>query len=144
MIGKGIVFLFLAVGMVWDLKNKSIPRGYLYLWIFVAIIYATFSLINGKKIISMIIALIPGVISLFLAFVTKEQIGIGDGMIILLAGVFLHVKDVIGMIFVAFIALTLVAMVLLVTHLAGGKSKIPFIPFLFGGYIVCVLSGGFI
>lgn len=144
MIGKCIVFLFLIVGMVLDFKNKSIPKEYVYVWSLVAIAYAIFYLINGKSILGMVIALIPGVVSLFLSFVTKEQIGIGDGIVILLAGFFLNIKDVIGMVFVALIVLTIVTMVFLVTHLVSGKSRIPFIPFLFVGHLVCVLGGGII
>lgn len=144
MIGKCIVFLFLIVGMVWDFKNKSIPKKYVYAWSLVAITYVIFYLINGKSILDMVIALIPGIVSLFLSFVTKEQIGIGDGIVILLTGFFLNIKDVMGMVFVAFIVLTIVTMVFLVTHLVSGKSRIPFIPFLFVGHLVCILGGGFI
>ncbi len=144
MIGKWIVVLFLIVGSVWDLRNKSIPGVYLYVWSLVAIVYAIFDMVNGKNVLEIIIALIPGVVGLILSFVTREQIGLGDGIVILLAGFFMGVKDVFGMVIAAFLVLTLVTIFLLVMHRVNGKSKIPFIPFLFVGHLICVWGGEFI
>ena len=145
MIENCIVFLFLAIGAIYDLKSKYIPKRYLFIGGICAITYLIFVSINEKSpesIINAVIGIIPGLVSLFFAFVTKEQIGFGDGWVIFISGIFLGIKKMCGTIFIAFMFLTVVAIILLITHRAKRKSTVPFIPFLLIGQIVILCIGG--
>lgn len=145
MIENSITFLFLVIGSAFDLKGKCVPKSYLYLWGGCAFLYLiSVSVIenNFQFIINVIIGIIPGVIGLFLAFVSKEQIGWGDGWVILLMGIFVGAKMVCGIVFVAFVFLTFVIIVLLLAHRVKRRTTIPFIPFLLVGQIVVVCIGG--
>ena len=141
MVGKAIVLIFLMMGTVFDLKRKSVPNKYLYIWSVLTIVLVIIEIFKGKNVIDIILGVIPGIIFLFLAFVTREQIGSGDGWIIMLMGIFLGVNNVSKIIFVGFGILTLVSMTLLISRKAGKKTTIPFIPFLLMGFIACGISG---
>lgn len=147
MVENWIVLLFLVAGTVFDLKDKCIPKIYLFIWGGCAILYIVFLSVIKKEadsVVNALIGIIPGVIGLFLAFVTKEQIGFGDGWVISLAGLFLGIKSVLCIVFSAFAFLTVVAMILLINRRVKGKSAIPFVPFLLIGQITFLCGGRFL
>ena len=139
--GKWIVLLFLVWGAAWDLKCKHVPKTYLYVFSVAAVAYLLSDFIYCKDLIEICSGMLPGCVGLLLAFITREQIGYGDGIVILLAGLFLSAKAVITIVFFAFIFVTILSILLLITHHAGRKSKIPLIPFLLVGQIVCICGG---
>lgn len=144
MIGQGIVLLFLALGTLWDLKTKSIPKIYLFIWSLIAAAYLFLRVMNQESELNVVVGIVPGAICLFLAYVTKEQIGFGDGVVILLTGIFLDMKEVVCIVFISFLILTFALIILLIIQRVNRKSKIPFIPFLFVGHVVYVCCGGFV
>ena len=139
--GKWIVLLFLVWGAAWDLKCKHVPKTYLYIFSVAAVAYLLGDFIYSKDILEILAGIVPGCVGLFFAFISREQIGYGDGIVVLLAGLFLSAKAVITIVFFAFIFVTILSILLLVTHNAGRKSKIPLIPFLLAGQIVCICGG---
>ena len=141
MIGKGIVLLFLAIAAIWDIKKKAVPKNYLCVVGVVAVIYLGLDIMSGKSLIDGILALIPGYIIVFLCVVSGEQIGLGDGLILLCVGCFQNIRDTLCMIFISFVILTLVSMFLLISRRVGRKSTIPFVPFLFCGQLITIVEG---
>lgn len=135
-----MVLLFLSFGSLWDLKKKTIPTIYLVVYGFVGIVYSVFGLFGEKNIWEIVLAVVPGCIGVILSFVTREQIGMGDGLVILCTGFFLSCRHIMAMICMAFAILTVVAIVLLITRRVNCKTRIPFIPFLLVGFIVFVLG----
>lgn len=145
MIENCITFLFLVIGSGFDLKRKSIPKIYIYLWGGCSFLYLVFASViknNIGIVTSAIIGIIPGAVVLFLAFASKEQIGWGDGWVILFMGIFVGAKKVCGAVFAAFVLLTLVIIILLLARRVKRKSTIPFIPFLLVGQFVVICIGG--
>ena len=141
MIGKGIVLLFLAIGVIWDLKKKAVPANYLCVFGIVAIIGFILDVVNGKKLLDSVWGLIPGFIVVMLSTLTKEQVGLGDGVILLCVGCLQSVRDTTCMIFIALIMVTVVAMLLLIIRRVGRKATIPFVPFLFLGHLMMIIGG---
>lgn len=147
MIESVIVIFFLVLGSIWDVKKKSVPYMYLLLWGIVALVYLiSNSLIkkNGDIWITMLFGIIPGIVCLLISYVSREQIGYGDGWAILLMGALLGISRVMKLLLAAFSLLTVIAIVLLITKKAKRKSTIPFIPFLFLGYLMVFLYGRFV
>lgn len=147
MIESVIVIFFLVLGSIWDVKKKSVPYMYLLLWGIVALVYLiSNSLIkkNGDIWITMLFGIIPGIICLLISYVSREQIGYGDGWAILLMGALLGISRIMKLLLTAFSLLTVIAIVLLITKKAKRKSTIPFIPFLFLGYLMVFLYGRFV
>lgn len=142
-----IVLFFLVFGTVWDIKRKTVPVKYLVVWGIVCVIYIGFVGLVSKDIESLkesLWGILPGGIGLFLAYATREQIGYGDGWIILFAGLFLGIKVVLILLFVALTAVTVFSIGLLMMRKAKRKTAIPFIPFLLLGAIIVMMGGGFI
>ncbi len=135
------MWVFLSLGTIWDLRKKSIPMIYLYVFGLAGIVYFGFGLISGKSIWEFVLAVLPGCIGIILSFLTGEQIGMGDGLVILCTGFFLSCRQIICVVFVAFMLLTVVSIVLLIGGRVNRKTRIPFIPFVLVGWIVCILGG---
>lgn len=147
MIESVIVIFFLVLGSIWDVKKKSVPYMYLLLWGIVALVYLiSNSLIkkNGDIWITVLFGIIPGIVCLLISYVSREQIGYGDGWAILLMGALLGISRVMKLLLAAFSLLTVIAIFLLITKKAKRKSTIPFIPFLFLGYLMVFLYGRFV
>lgn len=80
--------------------------------------------------------ILVGLLFCAVSHLKKESIGIGDGVIILLLGVSLGARRVLYILVIAFFLTALAAGVLFLLHKADKKTRLPFIPFLLGGYIV--------
>lgn len=139
--GQWLVLMFLFVGMLWDIKKKAVPKMYLVVWAVGAMTYLVLEIASKQNIFSIFLALIPGVVVLFLSVITGEQIGIGDGLILLCIGCFQGVKDVLCMMFFSFVILTVFLMLLLVMGRIGRKSRVPFVPFMFMGQLAVMFGG---
>lgn len=141
MLGKWIVLIFLFVGALWDIKKKAVPKVFLLIWGIVSVIYFVFEIINGQNMLGLLLGVIPGIITLVLSIVTKEKIGLGDGLILICVGCLQTIKDVLCMIFFSFIFLTVVLIFLLAIRRIGRSSRIPFVPFLFLGQLITMYGG---
>lgn len=94
----------------------------------------------GVEIKELLIGLLPGAFLLLTAVVTKERIGKGDGMAVCSLGVGYGVEDVLIILLSALFTAALTAIVLLVLRRADRKTELPFLPFLFCGWMVKVCT----
>ena len=99
-----------------------------------------FRLFEGVTISKLAYGLVPGVVLLFVAWITKEKIGIGDGLLLLSLGFGYGIESMMLLLAAAFGAAAVKSMVLLVFGRANRKTEIPFLPFLFVGWLVSVLA----
>ena len=142
-----IAFIFLSFGTVWDVKRKAVSGKYLVVWGFTNLFYLCVrGLIvgNGEILVQALWGVLPGVICLFLAYVTREQIGYGDGWVMVLVGVVFGIKKTVIMVFTSMTILTCFSVVLLVAKKAGRKTSIPFIPFLLLGSVMIMIGEKFL
>lgn len=80
-----------------------------------------------------------GVLLLFFCRFSKEAMGMADGILILVCGVAFGLYETVTLSFFAALYAGCFSAILLVTHRAGKKSRIPFLPFLLLGYITMAL-----
>ena len=66
--------------------------------------------------------------------------GSGDGGILLILGLLLGSKNLMYLCIIALTISFVVSLLLLVTRRANGKTRIPFVPFLFVGYLVVTIQ----
>lgn len=78
---------------------------------------------------------LPGLCLIFLAWMTKESIGYGDGLAVLCMGCFYPVEELFGLFLLAVTLAGLVALGLLAVFRWGRKTRLPFVPFLFGAHL---------
>ncbi len=77
-----------------------------------------------------IISLIPGIVCLIVAKLTKEAIGYGDAMIIFMLGLYWRWESVCTVLMGACMLAAIFALVLLIFFRKNRKYEIPFVPFL--------------
>ena len=85
---------------------------------------------------NLLFRLIPGALVFLAAWSTKESIGYGDAWIILELGCFLPVEEILSVCMAAITIAAFTALLLIVAGHKKGKTQIPFVPFLFGAYIL--------
>ncbi len=75
-------------------------------------------------------AALPGLFLLVLAWLTKESIGYGDGISVILLGGMVGLRNCIWVLCISLLLLSLAGLVLLVIKRVDRKTKIPYLPFL--------------
>ena len=123
-----IVLLFTAVE---DIRKKDIPSYVVYICGAVSAFFTCYMvLIKTESVTTYLLSLIPGLVLLAIAFLTREGIGYGDGLIILSVGPMFGLYEVVFGLFVAFTLSSLFSITLLAIKKLKGGSRIPFIPFI--------------
>lgn len=128
--------IYIAVLSLEDLLKKSVPVALLA----AGVLFIPAGLITeGAESISIadnILGLIPGAVLLIISFVSRGQIGVGDGGLVMMLGASLGIETVIRILTAALLLITVFSGVMLVMRKLKRKSTLPFIPFLFAGYIL--------
>ncbi|MCR5746752.1 MAG: prepilin peptidase [Lachnospiraceae bacterium] len=134
MLGYIAVFLFLIAASVWDLRIKKVPVYLFILWIAAGIgIYIG---IHPVNIMDEVMGVVIGIVFLALSVVSEGKLGLGDGMAILVLGIYLGGR---GAGFTCMYALILSAGFSIVAMILGRCSKnyeFPFMPFLLAGLLL--------
>ncbi|MCC8168655.1 MAG: prepilin peptidase [Clostridiales bacterium] len=132
-----IILTGLAVNTFFDAKSRNISLIVVGITAACGLCWrlATGSLFTQD----VLMGLLPGIIWLLLAKVTRESVGYGDAWVLLAAGLVLGGNDMLLMCTVAIFLAGIIALVLLVFFHKGGKYEMPFMPFLMVGYI-CVFA----
>lgn len=128
------VFLFgswLSFQGYLDFKYKEIPN-----WVSLlgGIIGIVFCIIEKRSVTDVLLACVPGMVLLLFSWITKEVIGYGDGIILIVMGIYLSASQVFLIGMLAFGLAGIVALILLVIFHKRGTEQIPFIPFLVVAY----------
>lgn len=95
----------------------------------------------GIWFVKLSVGLLPGGISLLCSYITKGQLGVGDGLILAALGLGLEFHNVMLLWIMAFCMAAVLAMFLLILRKARKKTEIPFVPCLFLGYVLCRIIG---
>lgn len=80
--------------------------------------------------------ILTGLLFLGLSFITKESVGRGDAVMIMLTGAALGFPATAAVLCIGFLLLSLISLVLVVVKKYGRKERIPFFPFLAAGELV--------
>ena len=130
------VGLLLGIQSFFDMKRKLIPTC---VTIVGAVIGIGCTVYRGRTVGELMLALMPGMVIVLLGKITKEAIGYGDGMLIGMLGFFYSLEDVAYICMSAFWGAAGVALILLVMKSKKRKDAVPFVPFLFLGWLIRLL-----
>lgn len=135
-----LMMLILIISAVYDIRNKTVSLPILIIAGTISLICGICQLFFNTTIYSEIYSLLPGAFFLALSYLTKEQIGYGDGLMILFIGPVFGLINVLIGLCAAFVISALFSIALLIFKKAGKKTSLPFLPFLTAGMgAVCVL-----
>lgn len=139
---QGLLGVLLAVLAIEDTKHQkinilAIGLGYI-LGIAGLVIYGQprmGSIVGGIGI---------GLAICLLHWATQKGFGLGDGMLAVLIGICMGMEFTVICLGMAFFLASCVALILCGLKKAGRKSTMPFVPFLFLGYMMtlCIKGGG--
>jgi prepilin signal peptidase PulO-like enzyme (type II secretory pathway) len=129
-----ISLTYLTINSITDIREKRIS-------IIISLIFGAIGIIiniifNQYNIISILLAMLLGFIMILISKVTKEAIGIGDGIILVVMGLFTGVYNNLLILLYGLILSSIVSCFFLITKKLDKKDKIPFIPYLLAGYII--------
>ena len=136
-LGSIYMMVILLIGSVYDWKYFSLP-----MWLLAAgilgglggVLYSLFG--EDVSVISVGVAFLPGVIALILSYITGEQIGYGDGLLLLAMGGCMGLRQTIMVVGIALGATFVVSVALVLLKKVGRTQKLPFVPFLLAGWIM--------
>ena len=130
-----LICLYLLWGTWQDLQNKKIKNSYLWVGGIVGIILKMTNVILGRyNFKDWIWALLPGILLLVIARVTKEKIGMGDGWVLLILGNYLSIVEIWYVFQIALLTVTIFSLILLCIKKINKEYEIPFLPFLWAAY----------
>lgn len=124
-----------------DIRKKEIS-----LWIVICMALLSLSdgaiaLFNGKRTIEdLIVCIVPGVIMMLLALLSRQSIGYGDGLIILAIGMTFGISKLAAGIAIALFTSGIMSIFLIAIRKAKRNDTFPFVPFIFAGMVVSVLA----
>lgn len=131
--------IFVNVYLFWgawqDLRKKKISNKYLWTGEIVGLIVRGYGLATDSiSIPEWGLALVPGVVFLFLSMATKEKIGYGDGLVLMILGNFFMVSEIWNILQTAIFLEMCFAIILLCSKRVSREYQIPFLPFLWVSY----------
>ena len=136
---KLTVLTYLLILSIQDLREKQIAVGWLIGGSVGAAGYALWRLGSGAaKPQDMVLACLPGIILLVLAF-AGNQIGRGDGWVLLIVGCMIPAAMLLAAFWVSLVLMVMVAGVLLVFRRAGRGKTLAYLPFLTAGVLLVLL-----
>ena len=121
----------LLIQSVFDIRYRQIP-----LWI-TAIgggVGVLFMVAYMDVHMTSLFSFLPGVLCLIYGKISREAIGYGDGLLILMLGCYWNITSLLGVCMWAFSFGAIVA-ILLFLWKRDGRMEIPFVPFLLLGFI---------
>lgn len=130
-----VVFLGLGILAIIDVKKKKIPVWFVVVF---SIIILLIRFVEGMVWLDFIGGFFLGVLVLILAICSRENIGIGDGLVFCALGIGYCLEDMIGMIGVSFFLAAIWSIGLLILKKANKKTEFPFLPCLFAGYLFII------
>lgn len=110
-----------------DFRNKEIP-----LWIssLGAGVGVVFCIVEEREVMNILISCLPGIFALMFSKLTREVMGYGDSILLLVMGIYLPLEELLSIGMLAFGIAGIVALILLVFFQKRGREEIAFVPFL--------------
>lgn len=139
-IEKGVVLVFLSICTVFDIRKKEIPLFLAGMGTMAAVGFTIWRIGNGTIFAAQIIlSLLPGLFFLLAGWCTKEKVGYGDGILLLITGLMVGFNQCFTGLCIGLFLSAFFGVLLLFLHKVQKNSKIPFVPFLTMGMGVCFI-----
>lgn len=129
---KICIIIFLLLNSWTDIRKKEISLASVVICMSCGITTAVF---HGDLSLGYFAAAAPGCCLIALSLLTAGAVGLGDGLILLSLGTMLSWEKVMGIILAGSLYSCVYGAILLLIQKGVRKKQIPFVPFLFAGYI---------
>lgn len=123
----------LAACTAQDIRKKEIRLNFVFFFGILGIIFHM--LFRMQSIVSLLLGMSVGVVLVLAAVVTEGKIGVGDGVLLIVTGVYLGIEGNIRLFIGGLILCSVWALGLLVFRKKRRTDSIPFVPFLLASYM---------
>ncbi len=124
-----------AAGIV-DIRRRQIGRVQLLILLLLCCAVIPFKKEFGAR--DAVGGMAIGLCAIGVSVATREQIGKGDGIVIAAVGIALGVRKCLLAVFAASFLMCIAAIVVLLFRKGGRQTRLPFLPAIFAGYLLCV------
>ena len=138
--------VFMTVLSIFDIGTRKLPVILLKAGAVLAVFRLAYILsMNGppseqQRILTVaLLGALPGAAMTAVSFIT-DKVGRGDGVVLIILGLFENCSFVTLVSCMACQGLAVFSGILLVLHRVGRNTRIPFVPFLTGAYLVMFIS----
>lgn len=128
-----IVLVFLSVNTYSDIKNSKIILGSAA--VFGAVGLICWLVVRDCTLAEAAVALLPGILLLAISKITGEALGYGDGICVLVMGMYIRLWSLIWILVSAMMMAAVWAGVIMVVQGKNKRHEFPFIPFLMAAYL---------
>lgn len=129
-------FIFLITESAEDLRSREVDVCKIIIFFLTSLFLKLFCM--GAPVSEIIKGIIPGVTVLLIGYFSKQEIGYGDGAVIVVLGICLGFARVISILTGAFVCMLAVSVILVIIKRKMVGTSLPFIPCILVSYI-----GGF-
>ena len=137
-----ILWMILALFCYWDMKDKQLPGICLFAAIAASAGFAVINNVSGEdgtNIWQIFSGMLPGIFLTILAFAMKGKLGSGDGLVLVIIGNLVGMKNCLQ-IFLAAVMLSFVYSCVLLGFFKKSRAySFPFVPFYFLGAVLIKL-----
>ena len=129
--------LYLFWGAIQDLKEKKISLIYLKVGVILGVMFFTGEIKRQNLTVEeIILSFLPGLIFLFVAKISREKIGVGDGWLFLIVASWLGSKETWALWQMSLILSSIFSLVMLITKKYSSSYCIAFIPFVWLSHLL--------
>lgn len=144
-----LVYVIFSLSVLTDLELYRIPNIFPITLIVGRIVLFIPEFFYRKEVFLDLLkeSLLGGTISLIIllivSLISKGGFGMGDVKLLAAEGCMMGLYGVINTLLYALVCCAAGALLLLVSHKKTLKDKIPFAPFIYAGFVICVAMGGY-
>ncbi len=124
--------LFAAAWM--DYRKKELPLVFILSIVAAGFVFQV--IVQRLGIWDILLGGLIGALFLGIGKITKQSFGYGDGLMLIATGIFLGFERNVFLIMLGLFVAAVFSIGLLIFRKKGKKDEIPFMPFLFGGYVL--------
>lgn len=142
-----IAMLFLLAAMAWvDFKEKIIPNSLILVGLVFWLIQLCLEVVLLRTDIKQVLMFsglgcIWGVLMVFIAFVAKASLGMGDAKMFFVIGLIYGINQTYSILLVSLFIMAIISVVLLLLKKVDRKTAVPMAPFVLAGYVLCIFLG---
>ncbi|MCM1467598.1 MAG: prepilin peptidase [Alistipes sp.] len=125
--------LFLIIETVKDIKTQTLELGELLFFLAAGFLLRLFWFHDDLG--GIVLGMSVGMILLGISFLSGEALGYGDGMVVLVTGVFCGIKITLVTIGIAFLVMSVLAICVFIKKGFYYKTKVPFVPCILAGFL---------
>lgn len=149
-IHSGIIS-YLFIMSIFDIKEKKVPVPGLILGTVMMVFFLFWEAIAGRNALEYVgnksywqsvgLGMFPGWV-LIVFFTLTRKVGLADGIVLCQLGIVFGLSKILEVLFCSLIIMAVICAFLIIMGKCRKDSSLPFLPFLFCGYIICLFRGG--